>query len=220
MGPILMHMTTRSNQIEIVKLLLDRGANIDSADWFGDAPAHIAGINGHAKLFRRLQDRGADLRKTDDIGQTPTDCLRPVDMPDVIVLHADGENPYEVIVTLPETVHGFRGTVMTCDRVWIPDRFDIETIDWDVVMANDPDVSPRYRRRFDHVRERFFSYNREYAGFVREGRKFLLCSTAGTPPEEPPTDRFTFVMDGGSDYARIIVDLAANKVVYFECNGE
>ncbi|KAL2820650.1 hypothetical protein BJX63DRAFT_418288 [Aspergillus granulosus] len=55
----------------IVKLLLDRGANLDSTDSSGRTPLSYAAQNGHEAIVRLLVDRGANLDSTDNSGQTP-----------------------------------------------------------------------------------------------------------------------------------------------------
>ena len=51
-----------NGHIEIVKLLLDKGANVDGKSYM--TPLHIAVINGHADIVRLLLDRGANLSLT------------------------------------------------------------------------------------------------------------------------------------------------------------
>ncbi|MDP3110592.1 MAG: ankyrin repeat domain-containing protein [Thermodesulfovibrionales bacterium] len=50
---------TEKGHIEVVKLLLDKGANVNGKSYM--TPLHIAVINGHAEIVRLLLDSGADL---------------------------------------------------------------------------------------------------------------------------------------------------------------
>ena len=61
-----------SNNIELVKYLVDRGANVDLQDYEGDTPLIMAVWSDHwAELVPYLIDKGADKNKTDRHGSTP-----------------------------------------------------------------------------------------------------------------------------------------------------
>lgn len=57
--------------LEIVRLLLARGANFDKADAHGATPLHEAAAHGHLQLVNLLLDGGADCTKPDCYGATP-----------------------------------------------------------------------------------------------------------------------------------------------------
>lgn len=54
-----------------LKLLLERGADIDARDGKGDAAIHIAVRNNQVLLVKRLIDQRADLNQPNDEGRTP-----------------------------------------------------------------------------------------------------------------------------------------------------
>jgi ankyrin repeat protein len=61
-----MHLTplTRAangGHLEIVRLLLDKGASIGGSDRFPSTPLHAASYNGRLEVTRWLLDRGADM---------------------------------------------------------------------------------------------------------------------------------------------------------------
>ncbi len=204
----------------MVTFLLDHGADIDRADQVGDTPLHIAAVNGYAGLFDVLRDRQADLQARNDLGQTPLDCLRSPDEPNTIVLHADGKTPYEVIFTLPATVGGFlAGHGIEFDRVWTPDRKDVEGLDLEAaIRASDPSAATPHSFPED-VLDNFSQYHREYGGFLRQGRRYLVCNMDRTYPEKMPRDEFTgAIMDAHCDLVSIVVDLEEGSAVRIDCS--
>jgi len=48
----------------IVRLLLDAGADIDKEDGDGDSPFLVASYGGHIDLVRLLMEAGADIHRT------------------------------------------------------------------------------------------------------------------------------------------------------------
>uniref|UniRef100_A0A0G4HBY7 Uncharacterized protein n=1 Tax=Chromera velia CCMP2878 TaxID=1169474 RepID=A0A0G4HBY7_9ALVE len=57
----------------VCEILLDRGADVDLADTFGETPLHNAVLWGVTRIVQFLVDRGADLRLRNTAGQTPHD---------------------------------------------------------------------------------------------------------------------------------------------------
>jgi hypothetical protein len=56
-----LHKTAWDDELEVAKLLLDRGAKVDALDQSGDTPLTKAVEYGRLKLVRLFLDRGADL---------------------------------------------------------------------------------------------------------------------------------------------------------------
>ena len=57
--------------MEVVRALLDRGADINQAENSGYTPLYIASQNGHVDVVRALLDRGADINQARNDGATP-----------------------------------------------------------------------------------------------------------------------------------------------------
>ena len=55
----------------IVQLLLDAGADIETRDDSGDTPLIIASYKGRTEVVKLLVDAGADIEAMDDAGDTP-----------------------------------------------------------------------------------------------------------------------------------------------------
>jgi len=64
-------VATQKGQLEVVRLLLDAGANVDKADSDGWTPLQIASQKGHLDIVRVLVEEGADKDKVDSWGRTP-----------------------------------------------------------------------------------------------------------------------------------------------------
>jgi ankyrin repeat protein len=80
----------REGHVEVARLLLDAGANIEQADADGVTPLLAAVINEHAELAALLIDRGANVNASDWYGQTPLFCA--VDVRDLDVSGASRDN--------------------------------------------------------------------------------------------------------------------------------
>jgi ankyrin repeat protein len=57
--------------LEEVKRLLDKGAEVDARDIGDWTPLHLAADKGHTDVVRLLLDRGADVEASTDRGRTP-----------------------------------------------------------------------------------------------------------------------------------------------------
>jgi ankyrin repeat protein len=84
-GCTTLHMACAYGSVDIVTMLLDRGADIDAKTSYynvkpptNDMPAlHIAAINNHAGVINVLLDRGVDVRVQDDDGRQALHHERP-----------------------------------------------------------------------------------------------------------------------------------------------
>jgi len=66
-----LHSAAASKQLEICRLLLDQGADINARQADGFAPLHAAAQNGDVELIKLLLDRGADIHVRTETGATP-----------------------------------------------------------------------------------------------------------------------------------------------------
>ncbi len=70
-GMTLLHWASRADSLECVKLLLDRGADVDALNDAHRTPLQLAAERGKAGAIRLLAGAGADLDTQDRKGRTP-----------------------------------------------------------------------------------------------------------------------------------------------------
>ncbi|MCZ6470247.1 MAG: ankyrin repeat domain-containing protein, partial [Gammaproteobacteria bacterium] len=66
-----LHLAIREGYVDIAKLLLDRGAEVDVLDPNDFTPLHNAAWNGNLDLVKLLLDAGADINASTYDGDTP-----------------------------------------------------------------------------------------------------------------------------------------------------
>ena len=64
-------ITSYKGNIELAKMLIRRGADVNSKNSWGISPLHIASMDGKIELAELLIENGADVNITDDFGKTP-----------------------------------------------------------------------------------------------------------------------------------------------------
>ena len=63
--------------VQKVSLLVDMGVSINSCDYDGRTPLHLAAAHGHHQLVEYLISRGVDVLKKDRLGRTAFDEANP-----------------------------------------------------------------------------------------------------------------------------------------------
>jgi ankyrin repeat protein len=66
-----LHLAIYSNFSEIVRMLIDAGANLNVQDKHGDTPLHVAIMKNNPIIVQMLIDAGADLNMQDIWNRTP-----------------------------------------------------------------------------------------------------------------------------------------------------
>ncbi len=66
-----LHGAARDGRVEIVRMLIDAGANVNVQTNYGKTPLHWAAWNGRVEVVRMLIGAGADVNLKDNDGWTP-----------------------------------------------------------------------------------------------------------------------------------------------------
>ncbi len=73
-------VASQNDHAEIVRLLLDWGANLEHQDFTGCTPLMLAARNGHCwETVRLLLGCGANIEQQDFEGRTPLECALIID---------------------------------------------------------------------------------------------------------------------------------------------
>ncbi len=66
-----LYLSIFHNQIEVVRLLLEGGADVNAIDDTGVTPLHLAAYHGRLKIAQLLLERGARINERDNNNKTP-----------------------------------------------------------------------------------------------------------------------------------------------------
>ncbi len=56
-----LHITMEFNRVDVVRVLLEHGANVGAKDWQGRTPLQIASERGYDEIMKLLSEHGAKL---------------------------------------------------------------------------------------------------------------------------------------------------------------
>jgi len=82
--------------VDVARLLLAHGAEVDRANKLGGTPLFIACLSGHVDAARLLLDKGADVNKADKNDWTPLDIAKSQGHSSIVALleeHLDSKFP-------------------------------------------------------------------------------------------------------------------------------
>ena len=80
------HHPWHASQINVIELLLEKGADHALADRNGQTPLHLAAMWGRKDVVQLLLNAGADHNKANDLGYTPLHFAAPNEHKDVVEL--------------------------------------------------------------------------------------------------------------------------------------
>ena len=64
----------QNGHLDICRLLIDKGAQVEAKDWDRRTPLHFAAMRGHVEIVRLLCDHGADVEARSNFGSGPLQC--------------------------------------------------------------------------------------------------------------------------------------------------
>jgi len=130
------------------------------------------------------------------------------------------DGPYTVVVTDPQEVRWF----VRCDDVWTPGAADLDGLDSALRAYLDSDTPVRtgtFPMNPVYIPTFLRQYNREYAGFIKTGHKYIVCNMFMSWFGVDPLDNaFTYISDGGCSVLKVIFDADTKMVMSVDCNGE
>ncbi|KAF5859549.1 Ankyrin repeat domain-containing protein 44 [Aspergillus alliaceus] len=85
-GKMTLHICAEKGHANLIRFLLNYGAEIDATDYIGRTALHYAALQGHTESVSALLEQGADTELTDEFGFTP--------------LHIAVERGYEAVVRM------------------------------------------------------------------------------------------------------------------------
>ena len=65
-----------SNKTDVIRLLLQKGADVNKQDDIGDTPLHWAAMGDSTEVIAMLIEHGASINITNDKGEKPIDLAR------------------------------------------------------------------------------------------------------------------------------------------------
>lgn len=69
-GQALLHLAVLSSHLQVVKLLLERGCDVNQLMDDGETVLHIAAVTGHVEIVKLLLAHGCEVDKKNDMGRT------------------------------------------------------------------------------------------------------------------------------------------------------
>jgi len=82
----ILFIASSGGHANIVELLLNKGAEIDKPDIYGNTPLHAAVEAGHINIVKLLLDNGANINKTNNNEYTPLYTAVEIERPDIVDL--------------------------------------------------------------------------------------------------------------------------------------
>jgi ankyrin repeat protein len=228
----------------ICELLLARGANVGAVDKHGSTALHEAAYFGHTSVVKLLMANGADpnartksmtdLAWSTESNKTPLDHAREAGFADTVVALGGDPNapglgetgPHGVIITEAQGLRQFLWFEgMDFEDVWIPTPADLKGLDVALGTFLEGNRVIRTRTHFEreYVLAHLRRYDREYGGFVKDGRRCIVCQMhlmGGNMVRSRRKKGFSMICDGGCGVVRIVFDAATKAVIEIDCNGE
>lgn len=98
-----LHAAARNGRSDIIRILLDAGADVNSRDYWGDTALEYAAYKGSIESVKLLLDNGADVNSKDNHGKTPLIAAAEGYHTDIIKLLIDKGAHLEVAIAWTES---------------------------------------------------------------------------------------------------------------------
>jgi ankyrin repeat protein len=227
-----LHYAAAYGYTNIAKELIAHGVKINIRNNLGDTPLHTAVFWGHKDTIEFFLSYGADKTSKTKKGNTPLDYAIDAGFSGIVkllggdtdIVNFINNGTYTVIISEPSEVKRFLNLYgYGFNSIWIPQNKDIERLVSSFqnhLLVNKIIITKTEVDRV-FVIANFNKYNREYSGFIRQGKKYIICNMVLNRgnTKKPDNKHFSFVLDGGSAYIRVIFDAQYKQVIQVDGNG-
>lgn len=216
-GQTPLHEAVWGGYKEIAKLLITKGIDVDSTDKNGDTPLHVAALKGDKQFFDLLIAEGADINEKNKDGKTPLDYARAPAQQSMVILSDDIKKPYSVIIGKLSNIRTFLcHRLIDYDRIWIPKKADIECLDMILKNSLEQNANTKTDTYFnrEYILENLPRYNKEYAGFIKNKTKYVICNMILRDEFQStlPNNEFTTgIYDGGCSFVQVVFNIEIKK---------
>ncbi|HPC94235.1 MAG TPA: ankyrin repeat domain-containing protein [Sedimentisphaerales bacterium] len=223
-GATVLHDAASIGDLEAVKLFVSHGADINARDFDSETPLHEAALRRDRETVDYLVSQGADLHARSKRGETPQDFLDEPNNVEPILLAGGDTYPITLIRMDGLDIRlMLKSASIDYDTLWFPSKTDIDGLDRSLrrwLEEETPDGECRYVDR-DYILSHFDQYHREYAGFVKDGTRYIFGSmvqvSTDRPVQGPLRSAFVSVLGRGCVQARAIFAAQSKTVVAFRC---
>jgi cytohesin len=189
LGQAPLHTAARLDDLEIARILIAHGADIGTWDPSHGTALHIAAYSGSTSVVEMLLSHGADPNARTEDGRTALDFAKEAGFRDIIrLLGGDvtkaASGPYRATVTDANAIQSFLGRTMSVDEVWTPNDRQLKELD--LTLKTYLRDKTTWNSEYDDVLRDLGRFHREYAGFIRKGKRYIVCNLFTASPDEKP----------------------------------
>ena len=215
-GQEVLHVACRHGHADIAALLIAAGADLNQREELVCTPLRLAGIYGHQDVVELLLSEGADVSQETMGGDITLPIQLQMDRQQVARHIIEACAPYTVIITSPENIRRtLGGWAIDVDDIWIPTEDEVRGLEPVLRSYLEKDGPRRRDDRMDRkdVLRQLHLYHREYAGYIDDETRYVICSMQLDDTHRKPFgDDFRRLFDGGMYVVTMIFDFDARTV--------
>jgi hypothetical protein len=186
---------------------------------------HRAALGRSMDVVSFLVNHGADVHAASKRNETPQLFLNEPNDIEPILLPSNAQT-YAIIVTDGLDVRmKLKSESVDYDTIWFPNNAHVEVLN---AAFKSWITQGKYKSHMGYIQpeyilEHFEQYNSEYAGFIKDGAKYIISNKVPQslydPMKSPPRNGFSGIMDGGCAQIVFVFNVRSNQIVWSRCNG-